>query len=271
MIDDLDPPSFQFGRGRGEVDPEEPFADVPVEPAGRRARDPGASNRARGEALRPRQAAPDPADVGDDSAGRRRDPLDRLRGRNRRDRGRAVHGSDGRPRRPRAPRVLHDGPAGTANPAARLRSRRGDGDRRPLRRRVPDRLGLRADLPGHLRLRGRAAGPRGDHGFDCFHRARRGLDGSRVHSCGPAARPSAPRRRAPDRRSGRDVPRRHVRLCGGKALRVPQDHPEDLAQQDPRGSRRRGARGDPRLLVRRPLPGLADRGRRAPDGPLHRA
>jgi phosphatidate cytidylyltransferase len=33
MLEDLDPPSFEFGRGRGERDPEEPFAsEEPLEP-----------------------------------------------------------------------------------------------------------------------------------------------------------------------------------------------------------------------------------------------
>ena len=32
MLEDLDPPSFEFGRGRGEQDPEEPPEPEPREP-----------------------------------------------------------------------------------------------------------------------------------------------------------------------------------------------------------------------------------------------
>ena len=68
------------------------------------------------------------------------------------------------------------------------------------------------------------------------------------------------------RRAGGHLPRRHRRLRGGPALRVAEDHAAHLAQQDAGGADRRLRRGDPGLLVRRPLPGLAARHRRPADG-----
>ncbi len=74
------------------------------------------------------------------------------------------------------------------------------------------------------------------------------------------------RRRSPDRRPRRHLPRRHRRLRRRATFRQPQDHPTDLAQQDPRGPDRGLPRRHDGLLVCRPLPGLAAGDRRPADG-----
>ena len=173
VIEDLEPPSFQFGRGR-EREPEEP----PARRARARLRGGGADRAARsssGGSRRSRSAGPPlppahPRDVGDDGPGRRGDPLGHLRDRDRR-RGRAaVHARSRRARDPRPARVLPDGGARAADHAARLRGRgRGNGDRGSLRHRLPDPARLRRDLPPGLRLRRSAAIARGDHDLDRLH------------------------------------------------------------------------------------------------------
>ena len=81
----------------------------------------------------------------------------------------------------------------------------------------------------------------------------------------PARR--AARRRADGGRADRDLPRRHRGVLRRAPLRPPAARAADLAEQDRRGPRGGGARRDARPLVRRPLPGLADRLRRRRDRP----
>ena len=83
---------------------------------------------------------------------------------------------------------------------------------------------------------------------------------------GPPARPAAPRRRAPDRRPRRHLRRRHRGVRRRPLVRPPPARAGDLPEQDDRGPRLRRHRRHARLLVRRPLPGLAARPRRACDG-----
>ena len=89
------------------------------------------------------------------------------------------------------------------------------------------------------------------------------LDRGSLRPRGAAAPASVPRRGAAGRRPGRDVPHRHLRVLRRAHGGPSQARTADLAQQDRRGSRDRDHRRHPRVLVRRPLPGLADGYRRA--------
>ena len=79
---------------------------------------------------------------------------------------------------------------------------------------------------------------------------------------GAAARVAA-RRRDRRARPRRDVHRRQRRLLRRPRDRAPAAGAGDLAEQDGRGPAHRHRRGDRRRLVRRALPGLAERHRRA--------
>ena len=146
-----------------------------------------------------------------------------------------------------------------ADPARRLHRRPGADRRRLLRHRLQRAAGPRRLLPGDLRLRRRPQAPRRDRRLDGGDAARHRLDRDPARPRRPAPRPARPRRGAARRRPRRHLRHRHRRLRDRAHVRLPQDRPQPLAEQDDRGPDRRLRDRHDGLLVRRALPGLADR------------
>ena len=144
--------------------------------------------------------------------------------------------------------------------------------RRLLRRPVPDDDRARGDVPAIFARRRRCA--RIASGVTVSIAVTvlgRGLDRDPVRARGPAARAARPRRRrcwstsSSPPSSPTPPPTR-----GGRHVRPPPPRPGAVAEQDARGARLRLRRRHAGLLVRRPVPGLAARDRRAADGHVRR-
>ena len=266
MIEDLDPPSFQFGRGRGERDPEEPIAREPefaeVEPFGEA--DPFGED----ERFAEEEPFAEPEivvrRVGEDEKGGGRRRF-RLLPEMSETSARivvaipwiifaiAIVGVGGdlfmaalvvlailglreffvmaKPEEP----ILLPGYAVTAGMV--IAAHYGEA--------FQILLVFAVIFPRDLPVRGRPSLARGDHHLDRVHDPRRRLDGARLLPCRAAARPAHPRRRAADRRPRGHIRERHRRLRRGQALRDAQDHATNLAQQDARGADRRLPRAPP--------------------------